>query len=120
MDKPASATKARQRRPAVGQGRRLEATGTAAGTRGKHRANVQYTVRDIPAHVDGALRSKARQEGKSLNRVLCETLAREAGVSAPSQVLHHDLDDLAGKWEDDSAFDQAVAAQNQIDESLWR
>lgn len=118
MDKPTPVTKARAGRTAAG--RRPKATGTAGGTAGKRRGSTQYTVRDVPSHVDGALRRKAREEGKSLNRVLCEALAREAGVSAPSQVLHHDLDDLAGKWEDDSAFDQAVAAQNQIDESLWR
>ena len=81
---------------------------------------MQYTVRDVPAHVDGPLRRKAREEGKSLNQVLCDALAKEAGAGDPLQALHRDLDHLAGKWEDDPEFDQAIAAQDRIDESLWR
>ena len=83
------------------------------------RVRAQYTVRDVPAHVDGALRRKARDEGKSLNQVLRDALAKEAGAAEP-HALHHDLDHLAGKWEQDPEFDQAIAAQNRIDESLWR
>jgi hypothetical protein len=116
MDEPASATKARRRFPAAGNRRKTP----AAATVGKRRTSAQYTVRDVPAHVDGALRRKAREEGKSLNQVLRDALVREAGAGDLSPVLHNDLDHLAGKWEDDPAFDQAIAAQDRIDESLWR
>jgi hypothetical protein len=77
-------------------------------------------VRDVPAHVDSALRGKAQAEGKSLNHVLREALAREAGVAGGPDVLHHDLDGLAGQWVEDAEFDRALAAQDHIDESLWR
>jgi len=80
---------------------------------------VQYTVRDVPARVDQALRRKAREEGKSLTQVVRDALAREAGA-AGSPIAHHDLDDLAGAWDDDPEFDRAIAAQDQIDEALWR
>ncbi|MBM4265854.1 MAG: hypothetical protein FJ144_04460 [Deltaproteobacteria bacterium] len=82
------------------------------------RTTVQYTVRDVPAHVDRALRRKAGEEGKSLNEVLREALTREAGVGGA--VEHHDLDALAGTWEDDPEFDRAIAEQDRIDEALWR
>jgi hypothetical protein len=35
------------------------------------------------------------------------------------EMLHHDLDDLAGQWVEDPEFDAAVEAQDQVDESLW-
>ena len=84
------------------------------------RRTVQYTVRDVPAAVDAALRRKARQEGKSLNGILRGALEREAGVIAADAIVHHDLDHLAGRWESDPEFDSAIAAQDHIDEDLWR
>jgi hypothetical protein len=84
------------------------------------RRAVQYTVRDVPSEVDAALRRKARQEGKSLNRILRGALEREAGPADADDVTYHDLDHLAGRWEPDPDFDAAVAAQDHIDEDLWR
>jgi plasmid stability protein len=81
---------------------------------------LQYTVRNIPEHVDRALRRKAREERKSLNEVLRQALIREAGAVEPSVRLHADLDTLAGTWVDDPGFDEAIRAQDQVDESLWR
>ena len=47
-----------------------------------------------------------------------EALGRGAGVEeAP---LHDDLDALAGRWEEDPAFDAAIAAQDEIDAGLWQ
>jgi hypothetical protein len=81
---------------------------------------VQYTVRGVPPPVDAALRRRARQEGKSLNRLLRDALVREAGLAGGEEVVHHDLDPLAGRWEHDPAFDAAIAAQDAVDEDLWR
>jgi hypothetical protein len=83
-------------------------------------ATLQYTVRNIPQPVDRALRRKAREEGKSLNEVLRDALIREAAVVEPSTRIHTDLDPLAGTWVDDPGFDEAIRAQDQVDESLWR
>src|SRR5262245_2052820 len=80
---------------------------------------AQYTVRDVRARVDRALRRKARAEGKSLTQVVRDALAREAGASG-SPTAHHDLDDLVGAWDEDPEFDRAIAAQDHIDEALWR
>ena len=81
---------------------------------------LQYTVRNVPEHVDRALRRKAGQERKSLNEILRDALIREAGVAEPATRLYTDLDALAGTWVDDPGFDEVLRAQDQIDESLWR
>jgi plasmid stability protein len=83
-------------------------------------ATVQYTVRDVPAHVDRRLRQRASEEGKSLNRLLREALTREAGADPASPLLHHDLDALAGTWDDDPEFDRALAEQDRVDARMWR
>jgi len=79
---------------------------------------AQFTVRGVPAGVQKALRRKAQAQKKSLNRVLVEALCRDAGPDAGN--LHHDLDHLAGTWEEDSAFDRALAAQDRVDKDSWR
>ena len=81
---------------------------------------VQYTVRSVPAHVDKALRRKADKERKSLNEVLRGALIREAeGTGLPERV-YTDLDALAGSWVDVPDFDDAIQAQDRVDEALWR
>jgi hypothetical protein len=83
-------------------------------------ATVQYTVRSVPAHVDRALRRKAREERKSLNEVLREVLIREAEGPGGSGRVYTDLDALAGSWVEVAGFEEALAAQDQVDETLWR
>jgi plasmid stability protein len=95
-------------------GRRRGRTGTPPPNR-----TLQYTVRNIPDHVDRALRRKADEEGKSLNEVLRDALIREAGQVEPTP-RYTDLDALAGTWIDDPGFDETIRAQDQVDESLWR
>ena len=77
-------------------------------------------MRAVPSHIDSALRRKAREEGKSLNEVLRAALAMAAGSGASAPVDHHDLDHLAGTWDEDAEFDRAIAVQDQVDEALWR
>jgi hypothetical protein len=36
------------------------------------------------------------------------------------EIVRHDLDGLAGLWEEDPDFDAAIAAQHAVDEDLWR
>lgn len=100
---------------------RRGARSTARERRGRaDAATVQYTVRSVPAHVDKALRRKAQEGRKSLNEVLREALIREAeGAEGPGR-LYTDLDTLAGSWVDVPGFDDAIRAQDQVDEALWR
>lgn len=80
---------------------------------------MQYTIRDVPDNLDKALRRAAREQGKSLNEVAVETLARGAGITAERN-RQRDLADIAGTWRKDPAFDSALAAQDAIDEEMWR
>jgi hypothetical protein len=79
----------------------------------------QYTVRGVPKRVDAALRKKATQEGVSLNAAALEALARGLGL-ADEPIVHRDLDDIAGTWVDDPAFDAAIRAMDTVDPDLWR
>ena len=80
---------------------------------------MQYTIRGIPAAIDLAIRERARVAGKSLNEAAVAALADGAGVTgAPRQ--RRDLGDIAGTWKADKAVDSALAAQDRVDEDLWR
>jgi hypothetical protein len=77
-------------------------------------------VRGIPAHVDLALRRKAQKGRKSLNEILRGALIREAeGTDLPDRV-YTDLDLLVGAWVEVPGFDDAIQAQDTVDEALWR
>ncbi|MCB1120326.1 MAG: hypothetical protein KJT03_02155 [Verrucomicrobiae bacterium] len=77
----------------------------------------QYTIRRVPAHLDEALRRKAKRKGQSLNQVLLDTLAESVGEDA---ARYHDLDPLAGTWKTDKAFDDAVKAFDKVDPDDWK
>ena len=105
------------------QAKRSTRTGSSERRRRRLAAvspTVQYTVRSVPEHVDKALRRKAHKERKSLNEVLRSALIREAeGTDLPERV-YTDLDALAGSWVDVPGFDEAIQAQDRVDETLLR
>jgi plasmid stability protein len=80
---------------------------------------MQYTIRNIPKHLDSALRSSARRQGKSLNDVTIEALSLGAGVNGAA-IRHRDLTGIAGSWREDPEFHAAIAEQDTIDEAMWR
>jgi plasmid stability protein len=80
---------------------------------------MQYTIRNIPDYLDAALRVSAEQQGKSLNEVAIDALVRGAGLTE-ERISKRDLHDIAGSWRKDPAFESALAAQNTIDEAMWR
>jgi hypothetical protein len=80
---------------------------------------MQYTLRNIPSTLDAALRRRAQEQRKSLNEVAIEALARGAGISG-ERTRKRDLSDIVGTWQHDPAFDEAIAAQDTVDEDLWR
>ncbi len=80
---------------------------------------MQYTIRNVPDSLDEALRKVARNQGKSLNEVAIEALARGAGITQ-DRGRQRDLGDIAGTWRKDAAFDSALDAQDTIDEEMWK
>jgi hypothetical protein len=80
---------------------------------------MQYTIRGIPHVVDAALRARARVAGKSLNEAALDALSEGSGVSGARR-KRRDLADIAGTWKREKAVESALAAQDQVDEDLWR
>jgi hypothetical protein len=79
---------------------------------------MQYTIRNVPNALDETLRRAAQAQGKSLNEVTIEALARGAGLTGES-IRQRDCGDIAGTWRKDPAFDRALAAQDTVDEEMW-
>lgn len=80
---------------------------------------MQYTIRDVPPHVDRAIRERARAQDKSLNEVAIEALTEGTGLTGVPR-KRRDLTDVAGTWPDDVAVERALADQDVVDEDLWR
>jgi hypothetical protein len=80
---------------------------------------MQYTIRGIPAAVDSALRERARAAGKSLNETALDALAEGAGMTGRPR-RRRDLGDIAGTWRAEKAVENALVAQDRVDEDLWR
>jgi hypothetical protein len=80
---------------------------------------MQYTIRRVPVEVDRAIRERARAAGQSLNQAAVAALAHGAGVAGVPRT-RRDLTDVAGTWRSDKAVERALAAQDRVDEDLWR
>lgn len=83
----------------------------------------QLTVRGVDDALHRRLKSEAQNLGLSVNQYVLEILREAAGQvekSAPAP-RYHDLDDLAGSWDDAAfaEFEALTADQRQIDEALW-
>ena len=85
----------------------------------KSNASIQYTIRQVPEHIDRSLRQKSKQAHQSLNEAAITALSKGLGL-ADAPPRYHDLDALAGTWQEDAAFDAAIAAQDQVDARLWK
>lgn len=80
---------------------------------------MQYTVRGVPEALDKAIRQRAREEGKSINEIAVAALAEGLGFGA-ERTARRDLGDIVGTWAKDPAAEAALAAQDRVDESLWK
>jgi plasmid stability protein len=80
---------------------------------------MQYTIRNVPDSLDAALRRRAQEQGKSLNEVAIEALARGSGLKG-ERSRRRDLQFMAGSWQEDPIFDEAIAAQDTVDQDLWQ
>jgi hypothetical protein len=65
------------------------------------------------------LRERARLSGKSLNQAIIDALAVGTDLAGvPSK--RRDLRDISGTWKTESVVESALAAQDVVDEDLWR
>jgi hypothetical protein len=77
------------------------------------------TIRKVPIAVERVLRRRSKQEDKSLNQVALDALARGLGVSG-ERIKRRDMDDIAGTWTEDPAFEAAQREQRRMDAGLRR
>jgi plasmid stability protein len=79
---------------------------------------MQYTIRNIPAELDRAIKARAKRLGKSVNQVALEALARSVG----QPLRRRNLRAMPGAWSRKEAarFDRFLEDHRKIDDELWR
>lgn len=80
---------------------------------------MQYTIRNVSEALDARLRERASAERTSLNEVVLRLLTQALGLSIEA-TRARDLGDVAGSWQHDPSFDQALLDQDSIDPDLWK
>jgi len=80
------------------------------------------TVRGLDENTYRRLKEEACQSGRSMNRLVVETLYEDFTQHEESPIEYHDLDDLFGSWsqEEYEAITQTVGQNRQIDQELWK
>jgi len=79
---------------------------------------MQYTIRNIPAEIDQALREQAAAERKSLNQVLIDVVARGLGLAKKPKKLR-DLSFMAKGPLPEPEVLKEFERQRQIDPEMW-
>lgn len=80
------------------------------------------TVRGLDENTYRKLKEEARQSGRSMNRLVVETLSEDFTRHDEAPIEYHDLDELFGSWsqEEYEAITQSVDRNRQIDSELWK
>lgn len=81
------------------------------------------TVRGIDSVLSEKMKQAARQEGKSVNQVVIDTMRQHFGMMKEKKftVVYHDLDHMFGRWSQEE-FDKIqgkIDAERKIDKELW-
>ena len=77
--------------------------------------SIQYTIRNIPEPVDKVLRQKARDQGKSFNQTVVETL--EKATVKPKSIAG-ELGWFIGSGTIDKEFDEAMTWLDSLPNKL--
>ena len=82
------------------------------------------TLRGLETQLADSLQRAAKEEGKSINQFVLDTLKKQLGLEKEKRftVVHHDMDNLFGRWSE-REFKQIqtkIDAESQIDEELWK
>ena len=84
---------------------------------------TQITVRNVDEELHQFLKKQAGNKGTSINRYIIQLLKDEGNQNEPigQKEIFHDLDSLAGTWNDEmlAEFSQNWQEQRQIDEAMW-
>ncbi|MBI5207152.1 MAG: antitoxin [Candidatus Firestonebacteria bacterium] len=79
------------------------------------------TVRGIDNEVSKALKEKAKEERTSVNSIILEVIKEALGLKK-RKAIYHDLDHLAGTWneKDFKDFQNKITDFETIDENMWK
>ncbi len=81
------------------------------------------TLRNLTPELAAEIERIAAEEHLSLNRTAIRLLEKGAGIRshAGHEIVHRDLDHLAGSWSDEEAaqFDASLSQQRKIDPEMW-
>jgi uncharacterized protein (DUF1778 family) len=82
------------------------------------------TLRGLETQLADSLQRAAKEEGKSINQFVLDTLKKQLGLEKEKRftAVHHDMDHLFGRWSE-REFKQIqtkIDAESQIDEELWK
>lgn len=84
---------------------------------------TQITVRNVDQELHQFLKEQANTKGMSVNRYIIQLLKAVGNQNEYTyrKEVHHDLDSLAGTWNDEmfAEFNQILQEQQQIDEAMW-
>jgi hypothetical protein len=82
------------------------------------------TVRGINSVLAQKLSRTAKEQGKSVNQLVVETIQKAFGMNKDKRGsrVYHDLDDLFGRWSQDEldVIQGSVDNQRTIDDELWK
>ena len=84
------------------------------------------TVRNLPPAVAKAVKEKARKENLSLNKAIVRLLEEATGeahdAKGKQNLVHDDLEHLAGTWSaaEYRQFARALREQRQVESEMWK
>lgn len=81
------------------------------------------TIHGLDDPVMRLLKTRAHNEGESLNKTIKKLLEQSLGVKSTQAHPHRgEFEDLCGAWgkEEKARFDKAVSDFEKIDESEWK
>ncbi|MBI5418509.1 MAG: hypothetical protein HZA60_00305 [Deltaproteobacteria bacterium] len=85
---------------------------------------TQITIRISDPEMEEALRRRAKEANKSLNKVVLELIQAGAGLGVGKKKTPRgaSLAEFAGGWTDQEAreFDEAIQIFEEIDEEMWK
>ena len=81
------------------------------------------TVRGIDSVLSEKMKQAAKQEGKSVNQVVIDTIRQHFGMAKEKKftAVYHDLDHIFGRWsqEEFDKIQEKIDTERKTDKELW-
>ncbi len=81
------------------------------------------TVRGIDPILSEKLKRAAKEEGRSVNQIVIDTMKQSFGIKKEKKytMVYHDLDHIFGRWstEEFERIQEKIDKERKIDKELW-